>query len=265
MIQFNIFPGGKRRVATFSYDDGHNDAPLIALFNQYGIKGTFHLNGSKYADMTDAELYAVRKQYAGHEIACHTLQHGFPNYMPIQSIVKETMEDRLLLEQIAEYPVLGMSYPFGQCAGFVTEAMRSCGIVYARTTCSTGGFDLPWNFMHWNPSCHHKDCLALTKQFVSEIEHAWKSPLLYIWGHSHEFQTPSDWNFMEKTIKLLSDYQEKIWFAANIEIYEYITAQRLLRISADEHRFYNPTSTDVLVERDRKEIICIPAGKQIEA
>ena len=45
MIQFNVFPGGKKRVVTFSYDDGHpNDARLVALFNKYGVKGTFHLN-----------------------------------------------------------------------------------------------------------------------------------------------------------------------------------------------------------------------------
>ena len=48
MIQFHIYPGGKKRVVTFSYDDGHkNDEKLIDLFNCYGIKATFHLNGQK--------------------------------------------------------------------------------------------------------------------------------------------------------------------------------------------------------------------------
>ena len=48
MIQFNIFPGGVRRVVTFSYDDGcDNDARLIELFNKYGVKGSFHLNARK--------------------------------------------------------------------------------------------------------------------------------------------------------------------------------------------------------------------------
>ena len=32
MIQFNIFPGGKKRIVTFSYDDGsENDRELISL------------------------------------------------------------------------------------------------------------------------------------------------------------------------------------------------------------------------------------------
>ena len=49
MIEFNVFPGGKRRIVTFSYDDGHfNDERLIEMFDRYGVKATFHLNGEKY-------------------------------------------------------------------------------------------------------------------------------------------------------------------------------------------------------------------------
>ena len=49
MIQFHVYPGGKKRIVTYSYDDGHkNDERLIALFNKYKVKGTFHLNGKNY-------------------------------------------------------------------------------------------------------------------------------------------------------------------------------------------------------------------------
>lgn len=37
----------------------------------------------------------------------------------------------------------------------------------------------------------------------------------------------------------------------------------MLKISADEKVFYNPTATDVWVERDKKDIIKIPAGQKI--
>ena len=38
MIQYHVYPGGKKRIVTFSYDDGHeNDARLIELFNYFGI------------------------------------------------------------------------------------------------------------------------------------------------------------------------------------------------------------------------------------
>ena len=46
MIEYNVYPGGKRRIVTFSYDDGsETDARLIELFNKYGVKSTFHLTG----------------------------------------------------------------------------------------------------------------------------------------------------------------------------------------------------------------------------
>ena len=42
---YGCFPGGKHKALTMSYDDGkEDDKRLVALFNKYGIKGTFHLN-----------------------------------------------------------------------------------------------------------------------------------------------------------------------------------------------------------------------------
>ena len=40
-----LFPEGKRKALTFSYDDGTiHDRRLAALLNEYGMKGTFNLN-----------------------------------------------------------------------------------------------------------------------------------------------------------------------------------------------------------------------------
>ena len=48
---YTCFPGGKHKVLTMSYDDGKiHDRRLIALFNKYGIKGTFHINGNGLFD-----------------------------------------------------------------------------------------------------------------------------------------------------------------------------------------------------------------------
>ena len=59
---FDRFPGGKHKAVTFSYDDGcENDARLVALLNQYGMKGTFHLNGVNYRDYSDVQLQEVGK------------------------------------------------------------------------------------------------------------------------------------------------------------------------------------------------------------
>ena len=44
------------------------------------------------------------------------------------------------MERVAGYPVVGMSYPSGSYNDEVVTVLRACGIVYARTVKSTGGF-----------------------------------------------------------------------------------------------------------------------------
>ena len=54
MAIYPIFPGGKRKAFTLSYDDAWpEDRPLIKLMNEYGIKGTFNLNSgeNKFTDI----------------------------------------------------------------------------------------------------------------------------------------------------------------------------------------------------------------------
>lgn len=260
MIEFNVFPGGKKRVVTFSYDDGHaNDERLVNLFNQYGVKGTFHVHGT-LEDGKDMTM--LQKRYQGHEISCHTARHGWGVRMPYQSVVEETLSNRSFLEKVAEYPVIGMSYPYGSYNEAVIEAMRACGIVYARTTKSTMKFWMPESFMEWHPTCHHNDAQELTEKFVENSTLYRGGPLLYIWGHSYEFRTEEDWGMMERLLNKLAEVDD-IWYATNFEIYQYVNAQKALIISADECCFYNPTSISVWIQKNKKEIICVPAGERI--
>ncbi len=264
MIQFHAYPGGKKRIVTFSYDDGHeNDKRLSEIFNKYGVKATFHINGQWWdKSATDEQKAELKKRYDGHEVSCHTYSHGWPSRMPSASLVGEVMKDRKILEDMVNYPVIGMSYPSGSYSDEAISVMKACGIVYSRTVDNTMDFCLPDDFMKWHPSCHHKDAMTLCDRFLDNIDSPWVRPLFYIWGHSHEIRTEEDWEYIEKLIKKLSG-NDKIWYATNIEIYNYMTAQKQLQISADETVFYNPTATDVWVEKDKKEIIHIPAGKQV--
>ena len=41
MMMHMLFPEGKTKALTFSYDDGaHQDRRLIEIFNKYGLHGT---------------------------------------------------------------------------------------------------------------------------------------------------------------------------------------------------------------------------------
>lgn len=263
MIEYDIFPNGKRRIVTFSYDDGPaNDKRLIELFDKYDVKATFHLNGINYLNKSVNELQEIHDLYKNHEISCHTLQHGRPEFIPLQSLIGEVTEDRKILEKIAGYPVIGMSYPNGSYNEEVINVLKMCGIVYSRTVNSTNGFGIPHDFLEWHPTCHHKDALKLTDVFLANIDSPWIPPLFYIWGHSYEFATESDWEYIENVLVKLAN-NPKIWYASNIDIVRYVKAQRTLEISTDETMFYNPTNIDVWVVKNKKDIIRIPAGKKL--
>lgn len=261
MIQYHVYPGGKKRIVTFSYDDGsENDRRLIELFAKYGVKAAFHLNSDRVKDRDPEQL---RKLYAGHEVSCHTVHHGWLERMPMQSAVQEIIEDRKALEAIFGVPMVSMSYPSGVYKGdSAAEAARACGMVYGRTICATGNFYLPDNFLLWHPTCHHKDALPLCEQFIKNLDSQWVNPLFYIWGHSHDLKTEEQWADMEKLLQMLSG-NDKIWYATGMEIYNYITAQQRLQISADERTFYNPSAIPVWVERNKTEILEIPAGQTV--
>ena len=263
MIQYHVFPGGKKRIVTFSYDDGSsNDKRLIELFNKYCVKGTFHLNGMNYYNLSDEKTNELRNLYKGHEVSCHTIRHGWPARMPLQSVITETLEDRKILEKVFGKVVNGMSYPSGSYNDDVIKALECCGIVYSRTTKDNMNFRLPENFLKWHPTCHHRDALSLCERFLKNIDSEWTHPLFYIWGHSNEFRTEEDWAYIEEVLKYISN-NDKIWYATNIEIYNYMTAQKQLQISADETCFYNPSAITVWIEKDKKQIIEIPAGETV--
>ena len=76
-----------------------------------------------------------------------------------------------------------------------------------------------------------------------------------------EFRTEEDWAYIARVVKMLAG-NDKIWYATNIEIYDYVNAQKQIRRSADGKIFYNPTDLDVWVAKDA-EPICIPAGKSV--
>lgn len=257
MLQFHCYPGGKKRVVTFSYDDGpENDKRLVALFNRYGVKGTFHLNGAAFSDERKAEISCL---YAGHEVSGHTVRHGWLDKMPAASLISEIMDNRRALEEAVGYPVVGLSYPSGAYSVTVENALRACGVLYSRTTKNTMQFGLPEDFLAWHPTCHHKDAQPLAERFMADLDSEWRQPLFYVWGHSHEFRSEEDWASMEKLVATVAG-SEKIWYATNIEIYDYITAVRSVRVSVDESQIFNPSHLDVWVEKDKKEIIKIPAG-----
>lgn len=65
------------------------------------------------------------------------------------------------------------------------------------------------------------------------------SQLFYVWGHSFEFERENNWNLIEEFCQKMSG-NAQIWYATNIEIYDYIQNLQRLQITADNKIIYNP-------------------------
>jgi len=258
MLQKNLYANGKARCVTFSYDDNViEDRRLIEIFNKYGCKGSFHCN-SGYIGVGDRKITKEEAAdlYAGHEISCHTVTHPSIAYCSREEMVYQVLEDRRNLEAIAGYPVRGMSYPNGSFSDEVVSVLETCGIVYSRTTVATNNFKLPENFLLWHPTCHHNgDILGKLEGFAK----ARIMPLFYIWGHAYEFPRNDNWDMIEEFCKEVTTMTD-VWFATNIEIYDYLKARERLVFSADGNMVYNPSAIPVWVT-DKGQAVEVKPGE----
>ena len=60
------FPEGKTKAFTLSYDDGVvQDRRLAAMFNQYGVKGTFNLNSGTFEQERERRGHGHRLPHGG--------------------------------------------------------------------------------------------------------------------------------------------------------------------------------------------------------
>ena len=231
MIMFN----NKIKAITFSYDDGvTQDKRLIEIFNKYGLKCTFNINsgllGTANLLVCDGVTVAhckprpeeIKDIYKGHEIASHTLTHPFLTNMSEDEIINQVENDRKALSELAGYEVVGFAYPGGgvNYDSRVAEIIKkNTGIKYCRTIESNHSFDLQNNLYEFRPTVgHHHEfdkMLEIGKRFV---ELQTDTPqILYIWGHSYEFDIYNRWNEFEEFCKYISNRND-IFYGTNKEV-----------------------------------------------
>lgn len=248
-----LFPEGKKKALTFSYDDGRSsDAQLIGLFNRYGLHGTFHLN-SGMLDCACGEIVFVKseeiqKLYSGHEIACHGVLHKNLGMLSEQQVLSEIWNDRKNLESISGQLVQGMSYAFGFYNDRIKQIACSAGIVYSRTVMDTCDFYPPVDFLEWHPTCHHENHLIENGERFLRLPDFYELPVMDVWGHSFEL-AQNGWETMEAFAEKMAG-REEIWYATNLQICRYIQAVKSLVFSADEKVIYNPTATEIWFSRE---------------
>lgn len=254
MERYLRFPDGKPKALTLSYDDGVvYDRKLIDIMQKHGIKGTFNLNSASMGVSTSRrltrdeciELYTN----SGMEVAIHGNGHQFPNALHGIEIYKEFVLDKENLEDMFGGVIRGLAYAQGRYSDEVVSVLKQIGVAYARTTETTKSFEIPTDWLRLKPTCHHYEPTLnkLVDDFVN-FDHNTnrnKNPLLfYLWGHSYEFNDHDNWNIFEEFCEKISG-KEDIWYATNIEIYDYIKAYEGLNFSANGEFVQNNSAIDV--------------------
>lgn len=274
MRNFMLFKDGKPKALTFSYDDGpKEDRELVALFNKYNLKGTFNLNSQFLYDRASnpddkaVDYTELPDLYKGHEVAVHGLTHPFLERLPVDAMMYEVLKDRENLERLSGTIVRGMAYPFGTYNDNVVRVLKDAGIKYSRTVEAHHGFGIRRDWLRMPSTCHHADekLFELADKFINESAFTrWGTEgwLFYVWGHSYEFRTQEDWDRIEKFCQMVAN-KDDVWYATNIEIYNYVNAYDNLEYSLDMTRVHNPSAIDIWL-RHEENTVHIPAGATIE-
>lgn len=269
--RFLRYPEGRSKAVTFSYDDGcRHDLRLAKTLSKYGIKCTFNLSsGSILKNKSDWNLtkeeileYVIK---AGHEIAVHGEWHKAPGLVSAIDGIQDVLNCRSDLEKAFDMIIRGMAYPDSGITNFSNQAnyenikhyLKDLGIVYSRTLQGDNNlFRLPDDWYAWMPTAHHTNpkVLEYADEFIAiDTDKQYCSKqyprLFYLWGHSFEFANNNNWELLDAICEKLSG-KEDIWYATNIEIYDYVKAYDSLVFSADGSRIYNPTLITVWFDID---------------
>ena len=279
-----LYKNGNERAVTLSFDDGTVfDEKIIAIFNTYNLKATFNLNGGKArnprfaVEKDGAKLWdgseELRLLYRGHEIALHSYTHPKINELPDDECRFEIEADKAALEKAFDCKIRGYAAPYGRNDERITEILRENGICYNRLVVKNRSLEAPADFLHWEP-CPHFAFFATEegKQLINEFFATEKPlPLLDVWGHSYEldeehFERDGRWDILdcprfewfENFCKTISN-RKGVWYATNIEIYDYITAMRKAKF--DDTYIDNPTDETLFFSVNGKTIAAPPHSR----
>lgn len=260
--RFLRFPEGKSKAVTLSYDDGcQPDIRLSQVLNQHGMKCTFNICSYR-VDQDPHHWYLTSDEIRthllnhGHEIAVHGADHRANGKQRAIDGIQDVLNCRLGLEKLFGFIIRGMAYPDSGITHFengasyanISRYLKDLDIVYARTLRGDNNtFALPDDWHAWVPTAHHSNpkVLEYIDEFVNldltSLYHASRHPrLFYLWGHSFEFDNNNNWELLDIICEKLGG-KDDIWYATNIEIYDYVTAYNSLVFSADGSIIYNPT------------------------
>ena len=124
---------------------------------------------------------------------------------------------------------------------------------------------MPEDFLTWKATCHHKRNLMEHAKTFAELHKTQYLYMMYVWGHSYEFTADDNWELIEEFCRFIGG-RDDIWYAANIEIVDYMKAARNLKFTVDGDLVYNPGALSVWIsveENGEKKLVEVGAGQTV--
>ena len=117
---------------------------------------------------------------------------------------------------------------------------------------------MPKDWLKLEATCHHSDARLneLVDTFLDDNKN--RSPLLfYLWGHSYEFESDNNWHIIEEFAEKMGN-RDDIWYATNIEIYDYTDAFNRLVFGVDGKKVWNTTAYTLYFNKDDVDYVIQP-------
>ena len=203
----------RKKIFLLSFDDGTVwDPRLVALLNQYGIKGTFNLNSGLDDFVWNYEDFPVRRQilsdignlYEGHEIASHSLHHHRLDQLSPPQLRREVEEDAARLKAEFGLEEIGFGVPFTFCNDREVKIIRRL-VRYIRLSEFTDSFALPKDEYHIPIHGLYNDS-DIREKLERFAQSNLPVSLFVMAGHSYELEALNHWEYMEELLKLVKAY-----------------------------------------------------------
>lgn len=266
------YPNGLSKALVLSYDDGPiQDVKLAQLFDAHRLVGTFNLNSGYLGTVkgwplengdTVYQRYVPRDSliqiFGNHEVAAHGEFHQ--NFLDIDhdAVRAELQADLDVLPALIGKPVVSMAYPFGACNKAIAELATEVGLLNGRTINDTHGFELPTDFMLWDPTTHDSRALEHADDYLALDQPSLS--LFYVWGHAWELDDEARWNNMRTFCEKMGK-AEDIWFVGHGTLTQYLLA--LDRVEQTEQGLYNPKDNPTVWIRSSQQVVAVAPGTSV--
>lgn len=180
--------------------------------------------------------------------------------IPATMAVSEILDCRRALEDLVGYAVRGMAYPYGTWNERIVSLLPSLGISYARVCPLSENFRISRDLYRWQCNARNiSNLMDMGRRFLETENRDLSSlQLMYVWGHSYEFDRQDNWSEMEDFCKMMAG-QPDIWYATNGEISDYVEDLHRLQFTADCRQVYNPCCRDLWLNVDGR-VVRVSAG-----